>query len=46
VSSAYLNISPSPKLWIGCLLLISGSLITWRSVTNPLGSSQEPSNPR
>ena len=34
VSCAYLKVSPSPKLWIGCLLLVSGSLITWRSVSD------------
>jgi drug/metabolite transporter (DMT)-like permease len=33
VSCAYLKVSPSPKLWIGCLLLVSGSLVTWRSVS-------------
>lgn len=32
VSCFYLRVSPSPKLWIGCLLLVSGSLMTWRSV--------------
>jgi drug/metabolite transporter (DMT)-like permease len=34
VSCLYLRVSPSPKLWIGCLLLVSGSLMTWRSVSN------------
>jgi drug/metabolite transporter (DMT)-like permease len=34
VSCVYLHVSPSPKLWIGCLLLASGSLITWRSVSD------------
>lgn len=33
VSCAYLRVSPGPKLWIGCVLLVSGSLVTWRSVT-------------
>jgi drug/metabolite transporter (DMT)-like permease len=33
VSCAYLRVSPSPKLWLGCLLLVSGSLVTWRSVS-------------
>ena len=33
VSCLYLKVPPSPKLWIGCLLLVSGSLISWRSVT-------------
>ena len=34
VSCAYLKLSPGPRLWIGCLLLISGSLVTWRSVSS------------
>ena len=34
VSCAYLEVSPSPKLWIGCALLVSGSLMTWRSVSD------------
>ena len=33
VSCAYLKVSPSPKLWIGCLLLVAGSLVSWRSVS-------------
>ena len=32
VSCAYLKTSPAPSLWIGCFLLVCGSLITWRSV--------------
>jgi drug/metabolite transporter (DMT)-like permease len=34
ISCAYLRISPGPKLWIGCLLLVGGSLMTWRSVSD------------
>ena len=34
VSCTYLRVSPSPKLWIGCLLLVCGSLMTWRSVSD------------
>ncbi len=30
----YLGVSPGPKLWIGCLLLVAGSLMTWRSVSD------------
>jgi drug/metabolite transporter (DMT)-like permease len=30
----YLGVSPSPKLWIGCLMLVGGSLLTWRSVSD------------
>ena len=40
VSCAYLSVSPSPKLWVGCVLLVSGSLVTWRSVSDqPVASS-------
>ncbi len=34
VSCAYLCVSPGPKLWIGCLLLVLGSFVTWRSVSD------------
>lgn len=34
VSCAYLGVSPSSQLWLGCLLLVGGSLITWRSVAD------------
>jgi hypothetical protein len=27
VSCAYLRVSPSPKLWVGCLLLVSSSRV-------------------
>jgi drug/metabolite transporter (DMT)-like permease len=32
VSCLYLNVPPGPKLWIGCLLLVAGSFISWRAV--------------
>lgn len=32
VSCLYLKVPPSPILWFGCLLLVGGSLISWRSV--------------
>ena len=46
VSCLYLRVSPSPKLWIGCLLLVSGSLITWRSVSDRPVPSRQPSDQR
>ncbi len=46
VSCTYLKVSPIPKLWIGRLLLVSGSLITWRSVTDRPVPSREPSDQR
>jgi drug/metabolite transporter (DMT)-like permease len=33
MSCLYLRLSPNPRLWIGCLLLVSGSILTWRSVS-------------
>ncbi|MCX6929307.1 MAG: aromatic amino acid DMT transporter YddG [Verrucomicrobia bacterium] len=39
VSCAYLKVSPSPRLWIGCLLLVTGSLVTSRSVSDRPTSS-------
>jgi drug/metabolite transporter (DMT)-like permease len=33
VSCVYLKVTPGPRLWLGCLLLVAGSLVTWRSVT-------------
>ena len=33
VSCLYLRVAPGSKLWMGCLLLIAGSLMTWRSVS-------------
>lgn len=38
VSCAYLKVSPSPRLWLGCLVLVAGSLLTWRSVSEPAAS--------
>ncbi len=34
VSSVYLGVTPKPQLWVGCLVLIVGSLVSWRSVTD------------
>jgi drug/metabolite transporter (DMT)-like permease len=33
VSCLYLKVAVSSKLWLGCLLLIVGSLLSWRSVS-------------
>ena len=46
VSCIYLSVPQSPKLWIGCLLLVSGSLISWRSVTDQPVPSRETSDQR
>ncbi len=34
VSCAYLKVMPGAKLWLGCALLVLGSLVSWRSVTS------------
>lgn len=46
VSTLYLGVHPGPHLWIGCALLIAGSLISWRSThPRPCPSLSVPSNP-
>lgn len=37
VSAAYLRVTPSAGLWLGCLALVAGSLASWRSVEGPRG---------
>jgi drug/metabolite transporter (DMT)-like permease len=32
VSCVYLAVIPGAQLWIGCALIIAGSLVSWRSV--------------
>ena len=34
VSCVYLKVMPGPRLWIGCVLIIIGSIISWRSVSS------------
>jgi len=34
LSRRYLNLTPGPKLWVGCLLLVTGSLLSWISVSD------------
>lgn len=33
VSCAYLRVTPGWRLWVGCLVLVAGSLLTWVSVS-------------
>ncbi|MBI5386222.1 MAG: aromatic amino acid DMT transporter YddG [Verrucomicrobia bacterium] len=42
VSCAYLQVKPGPRLWIGCLLLVAGSLLSWRSVSDSKPAGPEP----
>jgi len=32
VSCAYLRVAPKAGLWVGCLLVVCGSFLSWRSV--------------
>jgi len=34
VSCVYLDVSPGISLWVGCILIVVGSLVTWRSVSD------------
>ena len=34
LSCAYLKVSPGPRLWLGCILLVCGSLLTWCSIAD------------
>jgi len=34
-SCVYLAVAPAPQLWVGCVLLVVGSLVSWRSVREP-----------
>jgi drug/metabolite transporter (DMT)-like permease len=40
VSCLYLKVPVSPKLWLGCLLLTVGSLLSWRSVSSTLSTKE------
>jgi len=35
VSSLYLGVWPGASLWLGCGLIIAGSLVSWRAVRPP-----------
>ena len=41
VSCIYLNVSAEVTLWVGCVLIVVGSLVTWRSVSDQ--STRKPS---
>ncbi|MBE0566127.1 MAG: EamA family transporter, partial [Krumholzibacteria bacterium] len=34
-SCLYLGVVPGPRLWLGCALLVAGSLLSWRAVAEP-----------
>jgi drug/metabolite transporter (DMT)-like permease len=33
VTCLYLGVEPGQRLWLGCVLIVSGSLMTWRSIS-------------
>ncbi len=33
-SCAYLRVAPEPRVWLGCLLVVAGSIACWRSVSD------------
>jgi drug/metabolite transporter (DMT)-like permease len=37
ISSVYLGVAPTAGLWVGCGLLVAGSLLSWLSVAEPPG---------
>jgi drug/metabolite transporter (DMT)-like permease len=38
-SSAYLNLKPDRSVWLGCLFIVIGSLVSWASVSDETGRS-------
>ena len=36
VSCLRLGVVPGARLWVGCGLLVAGSLLSWRSVVHPI----------
>jgi len=40
-SCAYLGVTPGPRLWVGCVVLVAGSALSWRALSSqPSTSSQ------
>jgi drug/metabolite transporter (DMT)-like permease len=35
VVCVYLGVRPDPRLWVGCVLIVAGSYLSWRSVRSP-----------
>lgn len=34
VTCFYLAVVPGPKLWVGCVILIAGSMLSWYSISD------------
>jgi drug/metabolite transporter (DMT)-like permease len=43
VSCAYLRVVPGWRLWLGCLVLVAGSILTWLSVSRRSSPRMNPS---
>jgi len=41
VSCGYLGVEPGGRLWLGCVVLVAGSLLTWRSVCDSADGGEE-----
>jgi drug/metabolite transporter (DMT)-like permease len=42
VSCLYLRVWPTLSLWVGCLLIIAGSFLSWRAIREPAGEPPGP----
>jgi drug/metabolite transporter (DMT)-like permease len=42
VSCLYLRVRPSLSLWVGCVLIIAGSFLSWRSIRPTLDPTVQP----
>jgi drug/metabolite transporter (DMT)-like permease len=42
VSCMYLRVWPSISLWLGCLFIIAGSFLSWRSIRQATGENLRP----
>jgi drug/metabolite transporter (DMT)-like permease len=45
VSCLYLSVAPAPQLWVGCGVLILGSFLSWRAVSDTPTSDSPPVQP-
>jgi drug/metabolite transporter (DMT)-like permease len=45
VSCVYLGVEPGWRLWLGCLVLVAGSFMTWLSVSDRLCGDKGASRP-
>ena len=46
VSCVYLHAAPGAALWIGCLCVVAGALLSWRSVEDRAATDSAASPPR